>query len=102
VWAILGGYAIGLLATTLGRLYASMYYSLKDTRTPLRYAVLRILLSAVFGYLCALPLPPLLGLNPRWGVVGLTASAGFCGWLELALLRIAEKSWKDWPRLHYL
>jgi len=45
VWAILAGYAIGLLATTLGRLYASMYYSLKDTRTPLRYAVLRIFLS---------------------------------------------------------
>ncbi|MBP1698439.1 MAG: mviN [Deltaproteobacteria bacterium] len=91
VWAILAGYAIGLLATTLGRLYASMYYSLKDTRTPLRYAVLRIFLSAVLGYLCALPLPPLLGLNPRWGVVGLTASAGFCGWLELALLRNSLK-----------
>jgi putative peptidoglycan lipid II flippase len=91
VWAILAGYAIGLLATTLGRLYASMYYSLKDTRTPLRYAVLRILLSAVLGYLCALPLPPLLGLNPRWGVVGLTGSAGFCGWLELALLRNSLK-----------
>ncbi len=91
VWAILAGYAIGLLAATLGRLYASMYYSLKDTRTPLRYAVLRIFLSAVLGYLCALPLPPLLGLNPRWGVVGLTVSAGFCGWLELALLRNSLK-----------
>lgn len=87
VWAILAGSAVGLLATTLGRLYASLYYALKDTRTPLRYAVLRIFLTAVLGYLCALPLPPLLGLNPRWGVVGLTASAGFCGWLELALLR---------------
>jgi putative peptidoglycan lipid II flippase len=91
VWAILAGYAIGLLATTLGRLYASMYYSLKDTRTPLRYAVLRIFLAAGLGYVCALPLPPLLGLNPRWGVVGLTASAGFCGWLELFLLRNSLK-----------
>ncbi len=91
VWAILAGYAVGLLATTLGRLYSSMYYSLKDTRTPLRYAVVRIFLSAALGYLCALPLPPLLGLNPRWGVVGLTASAGFCGWLELALLRNSLK-----------
>ncbi len=91
VWAILAGYAVGLLATTLGRLYSSMYYSLKDTRTPLRYAVVRILLSAVLGYLCALPLPPLLGLDPRWGVVGLTASAGLCGWLELALLRNSLK-----------
>jgi putative peptidoglycan lipid II flippase len=91
VWAILAGSAVGLLATTLGRLYASLYYALKDTRTPLRYAILRILLTAVLGYLCALPLPPVLGLNPRWGVVGLTASAGFCGWLELALLRNSLK-----------
>ncbi len=87
VWAILAGSAVGLLATTLGRLYASVYYALKDTRTPLRYAVVRVFLTAILGYLCALPLPPLLGLNPRWGVVGLTASAGLCGWLELALLR---------------
>jgi len=87
VWAILAGSAVGLLATTLGRLYASMYYALKDTRTPLRYAVLRVFLTAILGYIFALPLPPLLGLNPRWGVVGLTASAGLCGWLELALLR---------------
>jgi putative peptidoglycan lipid II flippase len=87
VWAILAGSAIGLLATTMGRLYASLYYALRDTRTPLLYAVLRVFLTAVFGYVCALHLPFLLGLNPRWGVVGLTASAGMCGWLELILLR---------------
>ena len=91
VWAILAGSAIGLLATTLGRLYASMYYSLKDTRTPLRYAIVRVCLTAGLGYLFAIPLPPLLGLNPRWGVVGLTTSAGLCGWLELALLRNSMK-----------
>ena len=92
VWAILAGSAVGLLATTLGRLYSSMYYALKDTRTPLRYATLRVFLTAVLGYLCALPLPPLLNLSPRWGVVGLTASAGICGWLELALLRNSLKA----------
>jgi len=64
-----------------------MYYALKDTRTPLRYAILRVFLTTVLGYLCALPLPTALGLNPRWGVAGLTASAGVCGWLELAMLR---------------
>jgi putative peptidoglycan lipid II flippase len=91
VWSILAGSAIGLLATALGRLYASMYYALKDTRTPLRYGILRIFLTMVLGYLCALPLPPALGLDPRWGVAGLTASAGICGWLELALLRNSMK-----------
>lgn len=91
VWGILAGSGIGLLATTLGRLYASMYYALKDTVTPLRYAMLRVFLTAVLGYVCALPLPTALGLDPRWGVAGLTASAGFCGWLELALLRNSMK-----------
>jgi putative peptidoglycan lipid II flippase len=91
VWAILAGSAIGLLATTLGRLYASVYYALKDTRTPLRYATLRVLLTAVLGYICALPLPAFIGLSPRWGVVGLTASAGLAGWLELVLLRNSLK-----------
>ena len=35
--AILAGSAVGLLASTLGRLYASTFYALHDTRTPLRY-----------------------------------------------------------------
>jgi putative peptidoglycan lipid II flippase len=68
-------------------LYASMYYALKDTRTPLKYAILRVFLTTVLGYVCALQLPPVLGLDPRWGVAGLTASAGICGWLEFVLLR---------------
>ena len=45
VWAILAGSAVGLLASTLGRLYASTYYALRDTRTPLRYAIVRVALD---------------------------------------------------------
>jgi putative peptidoglycan lipid II flippase len=87
VWGILAGYALGLLASTLGRLYASTYYALRDTRTPLRFAILRVVLATLLGYLAAIHLPPLLGINPRWGVAGLTASAGVAGWLEYLLLR---------------
>jgi len=87
VWGILAGSAVGLLASTLGRLYASAYYALHDTRTPLRYAMLRIVLTIGLGYLAAIPLPPALGIDPRWGVAGLTASAGVAGWVEFALLR---------------
>ncbi|HMD76409.1 MAG TPA: hypothetical protein VKG86_03435, partial [Terracidiphilus sp.] len=39
------------------------------------------------GYAMAIPLPPAIGLDPRWGVAGLTASAGIAGWVEFALLR---------------
>jgi putative peptidoglycan lipid II flippase len=87
VWAILAGATVGLLASTLGRLYSSTYYALRDTRTPLRYAVVRVALTTGLGYLCAIPLPPLLGLAPKWGVAGLTASAGVAGWVEFMLLR---------------
>jgi putative peptidoglycan lipid II flippase len=87
VWAILAGSTVGLLASTLGRLYSSTYYALHDTRTPLRYAVIRVTLTTVLGYLCAIPLPPTIGLDPKWGVAGLTASAGVAGWVEFALLR---------------
>src|SRR2546425_1243117 len=87
VWGILAGSTIGLLASTLGRLYASTYYALHDTRTPLRYAGIRVALTTVLGYLCAIPLPPANGLDPKWGAAGLTASAGVAGWIEFALLR---------------
>jgi putative peptidoglycan lipid II flippase len=87
VWAILAGSTVGLLASTLGRLYSSTYYALHDTRTPLRYAIVRVTLTTVLGYLCAIPLPRLLGIDPKWGVAGLTASAGVAGWIEFALLR---------------
>ena len=87
VWGILAGSSIGMLASTLGRLYSSTYYALRDTRTPLRYAVVRVSLTMALGYLFAFPLPRLLGIEQRWGVAGLTASAGIAGWIEFALLR---------------
>lgn len=87
VWGILAGSTIGLLASTLGRLYASTYYALHDTRTPLKYAVIRVVLTTGLGYLGAIPLPAALGLDPKWGAAGLTASAGVAGWVEFVLLR---------------
>jgi putative peptidoglycan lipid II flippase len=87
VWAILAGSTVGLLASTLGRLYSSTYYALHDTRTPLLFAVVRVVLTTVLGYLCALPLPRALGIELHWGAVGLTASAGISGWVEFYLLR---------------
>jgi len=88
VWGILAGSTVGLLASTLGRLYSSTYYALRDTRTPLRYAILRVVLTTILGYVCAIPLPPALGIAPRWGVAGLTISAGIASWIEFTLLRV--------------
>ncbi len=62
VWGILAGSGVGLLASTLGRLYSSVYYF-------------------------AIPLPRWLAIPSIWGAAGLTASAGLAGWVEMLLLR---------------
>ena len=88
-WAILAGSAIGLLASALGRLYSSTFYALRDTRTPLWFAVARIVLAAILGYLFAFPVPRMLGL-PAWtGAVGLSISSGLSGGVEFLLLKRA-------------
>ena len=89
VWAVLAGSAVGLLATSLGRLYSSAFYALLDPKTPLRFATIRVVLTAVLGVIAALWLPQWLGLSQKWGVAGLTASAGVAGWVEFMLLRHA-------------
>lgn len=87
VWTILAGSAIGLLASTLGRLYSSAFYSLRDTRTPLKFSVIRVLVTTALGYFMGLMLPQILGIPTWWGTAGLTASAGMAGWIEFYLLR---------------
>jgi putative peptidoglycan lipid II flippase len=87
VWGILAGASVGLLAQTLGRLYASAYYALRDTRTPLRIALVRLTLSTALGAVFALRVPVWLGIDQAWGAAGLTVSSGMVGWVEMWLLR---------------
>jgi len=87
VWGILAGSGVGLLASTLGRLYSSTFYALRDTRTPLRYAFIRVALTTILGYFFAIPLPRMLAVPQLWGAAGLTASAGIAGWVEMLMLR---------------
>jgi len=87
VWATLAGSSVGLLASSQGRLLASTYYALSDTRTPLGFALVRVAFTLVLGFIAALYGPRLFGIDARWGTAGLTASAGVAGWIEFLLLR---------------
>jgi putative peptidoglycan lipid II flippase len=105
VWYILMGSTVGLLAATWGRLYSSAFYALRDTRTPLWFALIRVVLTAGLGLLFAFPLRPYLnsvllhslhlvepglpGIDLGMGAIGLTFSAGLAGWVEFLLLRRA-------------
>lgn len=103
VWYLLVGSVVGLLAATQARSFNSAFYALHDTKTPLKFAVVRIILTAALGYLFAFPLRPLIvsfvtrvvhlplpaipNAEVMMGGVGLTASAGLAGWVEFLLLR---------------
>lgn len=87
VWFVLIGSSVGLLASTMGRLYSSTFFSLKDTKTTLNFAIIRILLTTVGGYVMAFILMPYFFEDKLYATVGLTLSAGLSGWVEFALLR---------------
>ncbi len=87
VWGILAGSAVGLLANTLGRLYSAAFYALGDTKTPMRFAIIRVILVTGLGFTLAVPFPHLIGIPDKWGAAGLTASAGMAAWVEFSLLR---------------
>ncbi len=92
VWGILAGSAVGLVAATTSRLYGVAHYALGDTKRPLRFTLARLALATALGYVGAVLLPGWVGLDPKWGAAGLTASAGIAGWVELLLLRRSLRS----------
>jgi putative peptidoglycan lipid II flippase len=89
VWGILAAASVGLLPSTLGRLYASAFYAMHDTRTPLRIALVRVSLGMLLGYVLALHLPRVLGLGLEWGAAGITLASGLAAEVEYVLLRAA-------------
>lgn len=87
VWILLSGSAVGLSASTQGRLLASAFYAIGDPRPPLHAALVRVALTFVIGLAAVFPLRSWLGYDPRWAAFGLTSSAGVAAWIEFALLR---------------
>jgi putative peptidoglycan lipid II flippase len=97
VYVVLGGYSLGLLATTLSRLLQNAFYAVDDAKTPAKVAALRVTVST------ALAVPLMLGLDRvavaevvalppgaealYLGALGLSLGASGGAWVELARLR---------------
>jgi putative peptidoglycan lipid II flippase len=76
VHATLGAYAVGLLAASSVKLFASGFHAMLDTRTPVRYAVVGLAVGAAIGA----------GLMWRFYVPGLAFGAALGSWTYLLLL----------------
>lgn len=87
VWGVLAAATVGLTSSTQGRLYASAFYALQDTRTPLKVALVRVAITGGLGWIFAFHLVQLIGIADIWGTAGLTLAAGFAGYVEYRLLR---------------
>jgi putative peptidoglycan lipid II flippase len=88
-WYVLLGSGVALLAQTSGRLFSSTLYALKDTKTPLTFAVVRVAVGVTAGFLSVRLVPQALGLPTDVGVVFLTLVTSLTAWLEMSLLRRA-------------
>lgn len=101
VYAVLAAYSVSLLATTASRLFSSTFFALQDTRTPARYAVVRVVSSAVLGFALMLLFEPVrlgtLQLGP-WGLQGLRAGQHSLGAAGLAL-GTGVAAWIEWWNL---
>jgi len=86
-WGILAAASVGLLASALGRLYSSAFFALHDTKTPLRFSLVRVTLAAIIGFPFAVYGPRALGIAPQWGAAALALSSSVIGWVEFTLLR---------------
>lgn len=86
-WAVLAAYSLGLTASARSRVLSSAFYALRDTATPARIAVLRVLVSAGVGILLMGPLDTVGFQRLRLGAAGLALGASVGAWLEYALLR---------------
>src|SRR5207245_9269170 len=51
VGGVLAAYGVGLLGQATVKLFASGFYALRDTRTPVKIASFSLLLSSALGYL---------------------------------------------------
>ena len=93
VYLVLAGYSLGLLATAMSRLLQNAFYARKNTRTPARIAVVRVVVSTVVAVPTMLLLDGIAvgdvagfaaeGRTLYLGSLGLAVGATTGAWIEL-------------------
>lgn len=98
VTLVLGGYALGILATTVSRLLQNAFYAIGDTKTPAWIAATRVTVSTVVAiptmfWLDTIPVHQVVGPTTEQtlylGALGLSLGATVGAWVEVWRLRRA-------------
>lgn len=75
VGGVLAAYGIGLMGQATVKLFASGFYALRDTRTPVKIAAFSVLLSSVLAYL----------FMRRFGPAGIALGSSLGAWVNVIL-----------------
>jgi putative peptidoglycan lipid II flippase len=84
---VLIGYSVGLMASTGTRLFSSTYFALGDTRTPAKFAAVRVGVAAAAGAALMLLFRNFEVAGHPLSPAGLALGSGIASWLEWYLLR---------------
>ena len=87
VWTILMASSFALLGQTKSRVLSSSFYALKDTKTPMRVAFLRVLTTTILGIFFGLYLHQLLGIDSYYQASLLALSFAIAASLEFFILK---------------
>ncbi|HEY6109616.1 MAG TPA: murein biosynthesis integral membrane protein MurJ [Gemmatimonadales bacterium] len=75
VGGVLAAYGIGLMGQATVKLFASGFYALRDTRTPVKIAAFSVMLSSVLAYL----------FMRRFGPAGIALGSSLGAWVNVIL-----------------
>lgn len=75
VGGVLAAYGIGLMGQATVKLFASGFYALRDTRTPVKIAAFSVMLSSALAYL----------LMRRFGPAGIALGSSLGAWVNVIL-----------------
>lgn len=90
--AVLSALALGLGATSRTRLLSSAFWALEDTRTPLKFAMLRIAFATATGYAIVQVVRERFGFSVMEATFGFTLASSCGAWIEFGLSTRALRS----------
>lgn len=79
-------FAVGLPAFVLIKVFAPGFFAREDTKTPMRFAAISMLVNVVAGIALFIAIK---SYYPDFGHVGLAAATSLAGWINAILLMIA-------------
>jgi putative peptidoglycan lipid II flippase len=86
VGLVLACMSLGILSACFNRLLVTAFYSLEDAKTPLKVALIRVVMGIMLSLTLTVFIPTLFGITDKLGIFFLGVSVSIVNWLEFFIL----------------